>query len=218
MSPKLDSEARPRRTFWGRLRGYFFAGVLITGPISITLYLVWLFISYVDSAVNPWIPAAYNPSTYVPFSIPGVGLVVGLFLLTFIGWITAGLLGSWLIRFSEGLLARMPVVRNIYSTIKQLMETMLSQKSNAFRQCALVEWPRAGMWTVGFVTGDTTGELSDKLGGPQLSIYVPTTPNPTSGYLIFLPPEQVKILDMSVEEGLKYVISTGIVQPENGQK
>ena len=136
-------------------------------------------------------------------------------LLTFIGWITAGLLGSWLIRFSEGLLARMPVVRNIYSTVKQLMETMLSQKSNAFRQCAWSNGPRP--WTVGFVTGDTTGELSDKLGGAQLSIYVPTTPNPTSGYLT-LPPEQVKILDMSVEEGLKYVISTGIVQLENGQR
>ena len=206
----------PKRTLLGRIRGYFFAGILITGPITITLYIVWILVGYVDNAVTPLIPGPYNPSSYVPFSIPGIGLITALLVLTLIGWLTTGLLGRWLIRLSESLLARMPVVRNIYSTIKQIMETMLSQKANAFRQCALVQWPRPGMWTIGFVTGDPAPEISSQFDQKFLSVYVPTTPNPTSGYLIFVPTSEATILDMSVEEGLKYVISTGIVHPESG--
>ena len=174
--PENRQRGAPTPHVLGPPAGVFFAGILITGPITITLYLVWLFISYVDGAVTPWIPAVYNPSTYVPFSIPGIG-PNRHFVFVDLHWLDhrrpLGALGNP--RLSEGLLARMPVVRNIYGTIKQLMETVLSQKSNAFRQCALVEWPRAGMWTVGFMTGDT-GELSDKLGGAQLR-HVPTTPN-----------------------------------------
>lgn len=207
---------RPKRTLLGRIRGYFFAGILITGPITITLYIVWILVGYVDDAVTPLIPERYNPSSYAPFSIPGIGLIAALIVMTFIGWITTGLLGRWLIRLSESLLARMPVVRNIYSTIKQVMETMLSQKSNAFRQCVLVEWPREGLWTIAFVTGEPAEEVNSHADEPLLSVYVPTTPNPTSGYLMFVPISKVKILDMSVEEGLKYVISTGIVLPGTG--
>ena len=202
-----------RPTIFGRLRTYMFAGILVTAPIGITLYLTWVIVHFIDSKVMPLLPQKYNPETFLPFSIPGIGLIVMLIALTLIGWLTAGILGRWIIRFSEHLLARMPVVRNIYSAIKQIVETVMAQQSSAFREVVLIEYPRRGIWAVGFITGGTVGEVQNITDDKMVNIFLPTTPNPTSGFLLFVPEKDVYRLSMTVEEGIKMVISAGIVTP-----
>jgi len=197
----------------GRLRAYFFAGILITAPISITFYLAWLFISFVDSQVTPWIPVKYNPTTYLPFGLPGLGLVVVVVALTLIGMLTAGFFGRLIMKFYDGLLARMPVVRNVYSALKQIIETVLAQQSNAFRQAVLIEYPRRGLWAIAFITGRTEEEVQNLTDEETINIFLPTTPNPTSGFLLFVPKRDLVPLSMTVEEAIKMVISAGIVTP-----
>jgi uncharacterized membrane protein len=200
-------------TFFGRLRAYLLAGILVTAPIGITLYLTWVVVTLIDRQVMPLIPLKYNPASYLPFSVPGLGVVIMLVVLIFIGWITAGLLGRWMVRLSHNVLAAMPVVRNIYGAIKQIMDTVLAQQSNAFREVVLVQYPRRGIWTLGFITGRTEGEVQSLMDADMVNVYVPTTPNPTSGFLLFFPREDLHVLDMTVEEGIKMVISLGIVTP-----
>ncbi|MFZ5791894.1 MAG: DUF502 domain-containing protein [Pseudomonadota bacterium] len=196
-----------------RLRAYFFAGILITAPISITIYLAWAMITWVDSKVIPLIPARYNPETYLPFSVPGIGLIILLVGLTLIGAATAGIIGRMLVHFSERLLNRMPVVRSIYNALKQIFETVLSQKSQAFREVVLIEYPRRGMWALGFITGTTEGEVQELTEDEVVNVFLPTTPNPTSGFLLFVPKSDIIPLSMTVEEGIKMVVSGGIVTP-----
>ena len=196
-----------------RLRNYFLTGIIVTAPISITIYLSWLFIDYVDSQVKPFIPAAYNPDTYLPFGLPGLGLVIMIVALTLIGALAAGLVGRTLVKMGERVLARMPVVRSIYSALKQIFETVLAQKSKAFREVVLIEFPRKGIWAIGFATGSTKGEVRSVIDHEVVNIFMPTAPNPTSGYLLFLPRKDVVFLDMTVEQGLKMVISGGVVTP-----
>ena len=196
-----------------RIRTYFLAGVLITAPVSLTIYMAWLFISFVDRKVTPLIPAHYNPETYLPFGLPGLGLLVVFVVLTLIGALTAGYLGRFVTRIYEGLLARMPVVRSVYSALKQIMETVLAQQSNAFREAVLVEYPRRGMWAIAFITGRTLGEVQNLTEQETVNVFLPTTPNPTSGFLLFVPRDDIVPLSMSVEEAIKMVISGGIVTP-----
>lgn len=196
-----------------RLRTYFFAGILITAPISITIYLAWAMIHWVDGAVIPLIPAHYNPETYLPFSVPGIGLLILLIGLTLIGAVTASMVGRMVVRGSDRLLNRMPVVRGVYNALKQIFETVLSQKSQAFREVVLVEYPRQGAWALGFITGTPDGEIQELGGGELVNVFVPTTPNPTGGFLLFLPERDVIRLSMTVEEGIKMVVSGGIVAP-----
>jgi len=195
------------------MRAYFFAGILITAPISISLYLAWLLINFVDDTVTPLIPIKYNPETYLPFALPGLGLVVLIVVLTFTGAVTAGFLGRFFIRLSEQMLSRMPVVRSVYNAVKQILETVLAQQSNAFREAVLVEYPRRGLWAIAFITGKTEGEVQNLTEEDTINIFLPTTPNPTSGFLLFVPKEDLIRLDMSVEEAIKMVISGGIVTP-----
>lgn len=209
----LKPHDRRRMGFSARLRAYFFAGILITAPISITFYLAWLFITFVDARVTPLIPDRFNPETYLPFALPGLGLVVIVVGLTLIGMVTAGFVGKLLIRFYDGLLARMPIVRSIYSAIKQIIETVLAHQSTAFRQAVLVEYPRRGVWAIGFLTGSTRGEVQQHTSDEVLNVFLPTTPNPTSGFLLFIPRQDTIVLDMTVEEALKMVVSGGIVTP-----
>ncbi|MEE8272124.1 MAG: DUF502 domain-containing protein [Alphaproteobacteria bacterium] len=196
-----------------RLRAYFLAGVLVTAPISITLYLAYLFISVIDDWVTALLPPRFNPETYLPFSVPGIGLLVMLVALTVIGALTAGFLGRLFLRVSERILARIPAVRSIYSAVKQILETVLAQQSSAFREVVLIEYPRRGIWVIGFITGATEGEVQNLTEDTLINIFVPTTPNPTSGFLLFLPKRDVVTLDMTVEEGIKMVVSAGIVTP-----
>lgn len=210
---KEQSAGVVRPTVFGRLRAYMFAGILVTAPLGITLYLTWVIVHFIDSKVMPLLPQKYNPENFLPFSIPGIGLIIMLVCLTLIGWLTAGILGRWMIRLSEHLLARMPVVRNVYSAIKQIMETVMAQQSNAFREVVLIEYPRRGIWAMGFITGGTVGEVQNLTDDAMVNVFLPTTPNPTSGFLLFLPNRDVYRLSMSVEEGIKMVISAGIVTP-----
>ena len=181
--------------------------------LTIPLIFAWLLIRWVDSQVTPLIPAAYNPESYLPFAVPGLGVIVAIIVLTFVGWATAGLLGRIWTRVTERALARMPVIRSVYGAVKQIMETILQQQSNAFRQVVLFEYPRRGSWALGFITGETQGEVQNLTSDDVLNVFLPTTPNPTSGYLLFIPKKELVILDMTVEEGIKMVVSGGIVTP-----
>ena len=204
---------RQKGRFRRHIRGYFLAGVLVTAPMGITFYISWLLIRWVDAQVTPLLPPAYNPETYLPFAIPGLGLVIVFIVLTFIGWSTAGLLGRLWTRISEHFLRRMPVIRSVYAAVKQIIETILKQQSNAFREVVLFEYPRRGSWAIGFITGQTQGEVQNLTTDDVVNVFLPTTPNPTSGYLLFIPKKELVILDMTVEEGIKMVVSGGIVTP-----
>jgi uncharacterized membrane protein len=196
-----------------RLRAYFLTGVIVTAPISITIFLVWQFLTFLDTQVEALLPARYNPENYLPFSLPGVGLLVVLAFLTLVGMLTANLAGRTLVRMGERLLSRMPVVRSVYGTLKQIFETVLAQSSRSFREVVLIEYPRRGIGAIGFVTGPTRGEVQDKADEELVNVFLPTTPNPTSGFLLFVPRKDLIHLDMSIEEGIKLVISGGIVAP-----
>jgi len=207
------SPAPPPFGFGARLRGYFLAGVLVTAPIGITCYLAWLFLVFVDDKVKPLLPAAYNPETYVKFSIPGLGLIVLLVGLTMIGMTTAGLVGRTMVKLGEGIVNRMPILRGIYSASKQVIETVVGQNATSFREVVLVEFPRRDCWTVAFITGVAKGEIAELAEEELVNVFVPTTPNPTSGYLIFVPRAEIVPLHMSVEDGIKFIVSMGIVAP-----
>lgn len=208
---------RKRHGIAARLRGYFFAGLLTTAPIGLTLWLFWVLLKFVDSRITPLIPQGYNPNSYihavVPFEIPGVGLIVLIVALIIIGALTRMLLGRTLVRISESIVNRMPVVRSVYGATKQIVETVLKSQSDAFRQVVLFEYPRRGSWAIGFVTGQTKGEVQNLTDDEVVNVFLPTTPNPTSGYLLFLPRREIIPLSMSVEEGIKMIISGGIVTP-----
>lgn len=200
-----------------RLRAYFLAGVLVTAPIAITFYIVWLIVSFVDDRVGNLIPARYNPESYLPFGIPGLGLVIAVAALILIGAMTAGYVGRIVVRLNDAILARMPVVRSIYGATKQIFETVLAHKSTAFRQVCLIEYPRRGIWTLGFITGTTVGEVQVRTSDEVVNVFLPTTPNPTSGFFVFVPRQDIVLLEMSIEDGIKMVISGGIVTPPDNR-
>lgn len=202
-----------RMTFLGRLRAYFFAGILVTAPAAITFYTAWLLISFIDQQVTGLLPARYNPNEFLPFSVPGLGLLILVLFLILVGMMTAGFVGRLVVRTGETMLARMPVIRSIYGAVKQIFETVLAQQSNAFRQVVLVEYPRRGIWAIGFVSGITKGEVQNLTVDETVNVFLPTTPNPTSGFLLFVPRRDLIVLNMSVEEGIKMVVSGGIVTP-----
>ncbi|WP_245593392.1 DUF502 domain-containing protein [Azospirillum halopraeferens] len=196
----------------GRLRAYFLAGVLVTAPIAITVYLGWWFISFIDGTVRPLIPARYNPEAYLPFSLPGIGVAVLIVVLTLIGAFAAGYVGRLLLRLGEGVVGRMPVVRSVYGATKQIVETILANKSTAFREVVMVEFPRHGMWSLGFITGPAHPEVQRVSSEEMVNVFIPCAP-PTAGYLVIMARSEVVVLDMPVEDGLKLVVSGGIVSP-----
>ena len=214
--PKGPVASRPPKdglTLGQRFRVYLFAGVLVTAPISITFYLAWLFVTFIDAQVRGMVPPRFHPETYLPFTIPGVGLILIMVVLAVIGWLTAGFLGRMIVKLQDRLLAGMPVVRNVYGAVKQILESVLAQQSSAFREVVLIEYPRRGMWVIGFITGHTEGEVQNLTEDEVVNIFLPTTPNPTSGFLLFVPRRDMIKLDMSIEEGIKMVVSGGIVTP-----
>lgn len=196
-----------------RMRNYFLAGVIVVAPISITFFIVWQVVQVVDNNVGKLLPARYNPETYLPFSVPGIGVVLMVALITLIGMFAAGFIGRAVMRTSERLLNRMPIVRSIYGTLKQIFETVFSHSSQSFREVVLIEYPRRGIWAIGFLTGTTRGEIQERVEPKLLNVFLPTTPNPTSGFLLFVPKEDVIELDMTVEEAAKLIISAGLVTP-----
>lgn len=213
----MSDKQKKRTGGVGRLRNYFLTGLIICAPVGITIYLVWSLIGWVDSWIIPYIPDAYNPDTYLPFSLPGFGLLVALFSITIVGFLTANYIGRTIWSFGEDILGRMPVVRNLYSGLKQIFQTVLSDKSSSFQEVGLIEYPRKGLWAIVFIATDARGEVGQRFKNKNLdtvAVFLPTTPNPTSGFLLFVPKEDVTILDMKVEDAAKLVISAGLVTPD----
>jgi uncharacterized membrane protein len=200
-------------TILSRLRDHLFTGTLVAAPIAITVWFAASVIDYFDSSIMPLVPDRWNPATYLPFGIPGLGLIAAVLTMTLIGYVTAGFLGNAIIRISERIIEGLPVLRGIYAAVKQIFETLLKNQSNAFREVVLVQYPRPGAWAIGFITGAAAREIQDNTAADSVNIFLPTTPNPTSGFLLFLPRESMRTLSMTVEEGLKMVVSGGIVTP-----
>ena len=198
-----------------RLRNYFLAGILVTAPISITIWLTWNAIALVDSQVTPWVPARWNPETYLPFSLPGLGVVTALLVLTLVGMFATGLVGRLLMAGYERFLRAVPVVRTVYSATKQIFETVLAHRATAFRKVVLIQYPRPDCWALAFVTSETLGEVKRKAPGERVNVFMPTTPNPTSGFLLFVPRSEIHELAMTPEEGAKMIVSGGIITPED---
>ena len=197
-----------------KIRSWFLTGILVITPLLLTIYVAWAFITFVDNLVVPLVPYNYRPSNYLPFSIPGLGLIIVFIFTTFVGLLATGLFGRTLIRIWENILNRMPVVRSVYSAIKQILETVMATQSDAFRQAVLVQYPRKDIWAIGFVTGSTKGEVGKRVDKKMVNVFMPTTPNPTSGFLLFFPEEDLIFLNMSVEDALKLVVSGGMVVPK----
>ena len=221
--PSFDALPKPVKiSVMARLRSWFFTGLLVTAPVMLTIYITWLFIDIIDAQVVGLIPSGLRDyitlKAPIAGQLPGVGLLVGAVTITLIGALAAGFLGRWLIRIGENLLNRMPVVRSIYGASKQILETVLSAQSDAFREVVLVEYPRKGLWVIGFVTGVTKGEVQSSIRPKTVNVFIPTTPNPTSGFLLFCPENEITYLDMSVEDAVKLVVSGGIVTPPSPQK
>lgn len=199
----------------GRLRTYFLAGVVVAAPIGITIWLVWSIVSLFDTWVKPLIPGRYNPDTYLPFELPGVGLIVALIMITLIGALAANLVGRTVLHYWEYFLGRMPVVRSVYSAVKQIFQTVFAKPGSNFQQVGLIEFPRGGAHVIVFLARELdSGELGLPPGEAMYSAFMPTTPNPTSGFLFFLHKEEVTILDLTVEEAAKIIISAGLVSPD----
>jgi len=202
-------EPRFRIVRWARNR--FFAGVIVAIPIVTTVLAVSWVVQKVDSNVFRYIPPKLNPETYLGYAIPGLGLIVSIVALFLLGIIASNFIGKSLIRWGENLFDRVPVVSPIYNSLKQIVQTVAAQKDRAFRDVCLIEYPRKGLWAIGFVTADLGGPPKDELGEGMVCVFVPTTPNPTSGFLLFVKSKDIKILDMTPEEGAKMIISGGMV-------
>ncbi len=211
----LTQEETHKATFLGKMRNYFLAGILVTAPISITIYVTWGFLKFLDHKITPFIPAQYNPNTYLPVDIPGLGLIIAVVFFIVVGWFTRNFLGRLLVRVSEYIVERLPVISTIYGAIKQIFETVMASQSDAFKEVVMFEYPRKGIWVVGFVTGRTKGEVQALTETETVNVFLPTTPNPTSGFLLFIPKKDLKFMKMSVEEGIKMIVSGGIITPES---
>ena len=197
-----------------RIRTYFLTGLVVAGPVAVTLWLIWWFVTWVDNLVRPIIPVAYRPETYLPVKIPGTGLIIAFVALTLLGFLTANLIGRKLVAFGESILSRMPIVRPIYRTAKQIFETLFSKSESSFRRVALVEFPSPGMWSLVFLTQSPTAEISDRLPATEhVSAFMPCTPNPTTGFFFYVPRRDVIDLDITVEQAMTLIMSAGMVQP-----
>jgi len=197
-----------------RIRNYFLTGLVVAGPVAVTVWLIWWFVTWVDNLVRPVIPVAYRPETYLPVNVPGLGLIIAFVALTLLGFLTANLVGSKLVDLGEGLLNRMPIVRPIYRTTKQIFQTLFSSSESSFRRVGLVEFPAPGMWSLVFLTQSPSTAIAEHL--PQtehVSAFMPCTPNPTTGFFFYVPRRDVIDLDITVEQAMSLLISCGIIQP-----
>ena len=221
IDPKILT--KPQSGLIAGFRNSFLTGLVVIAPVALTIWLIWSVIGWIDGFVLPFIPNLYHPDNIlntffgqdVAINIRGLGVVVFLLFTTFVGWIAKGFLGRSLIRIGENLVRRMPVVRSIYSGVKQIAETVFAQSDRSFEKACLIEYPRKGIWAVGFISTEAKGEVKYKAksNSDLLSVFVPTTPNPTSGFMLFFPRNDVIELEMSIEDAAKLVISAGLVYP-----
>ncbi len=210
------------RPFAG-LRNNFLAGLVVVVPIAITIWMIWTFVGWIDSWVLPFVPNAYQPETLAKkyfgeetrINVRGVGVVLFLIFTIFVGWLGKGLIGRSFLSFGESLVDRMPVVRSLYNGIKQIAETVFAQTETSFDKACLVEYPRKGIWAIAFISTNAKGEIDQRIPVDEqiVSVFLPTTPNPTSGFLLFVPRHSLIELNMTVEDAAKLVISAGLVYP-----
>ena len=196
-----------KRSIFTKIRNYFITGVVVLIPIGITIYLT-IFITSVSSKI---LPKEINPNHYLPYNIPGLEIIITLFLITFIGWLSLSFIGKRLLNLFNKVLKRIPILRTIYSAILQMTETFT--KTDDKKNVVLVEYPRKGTWAVGFATKENSGEITNKLNKKLINVFVPTTPNPTSGFLLMFPKEEVVYLDLTFEEASKFIVSAGTSNP-----
>ena len=199
----------------GRIRNYFLTGLIVGGPVAITVYLIWSFVTWVDGLVRPFIPPAFRPETYLPVHIPGFGLIIAFLALTLLGFLTANLVGRKLVEFGERILERMPVVRPLYRGLKQVFETLFSKSGSTFRTVGLVEFPAPGMWSLVFLSTPPGSDITARLPTQEehVSVFMPCTPNPTTGFFFYVPRREVIELDIPVEEAAKLIMTAGMIQP-----
>ncbi|MBR1188980.1 DUF502 domain-containing protein [Bradyrhizobium sp. AUGA SZCCT0240] len=218
LPPSTPAEIPPEVVHTGlmaRFRNYFLTGLVVAGPIAITFYLTWWFVTWVDGLVRPFVPIAYRPETYLPFGLPGSGLVIAVVALTLLGFLTANLIGRTLVDLGERLLGRIPAVRAIYRGVKQVFETLFSGKGSSFRRVGLVEFPSPGMWSIVLISQSPSVEISSRLpsNDEHISVFLPCAPNPTTGFFFYVPRSKILEIEMSAEDAATLIMSCGVVQP-----
>ena len=206
--------------FMGRLRNYFLTGLVVAGPVAITLWLTWWFVTWVDGLVRPFVPIAYRAETYLPFGVPGSGLIVGVIALTLLGFLTANLIGRTLLDLGERLVGRIPAVRAIYRAMKQVFETLFSGQGSSFRRVGLVEFPSPGMWSIVLISQPPSADLANRLPGEEehISVFLPCSPNPTTGFFFYVPKSKIIEVEMTAEDAATLIMSAGVVQPGADQQ
>ena len=201
-----------------KIKNYFLTGVLVTAPVFVTFWIVITLVNIFDGWITPLIPFYINPNYYLPRDVPGLGLIILVTFLILIGFITANLFGSWLIKQAEEIIQRIPFVKVFYKATKQILETVLKSNSNAFREVVVLEYPRKGLWVIGFTTGTVGGEIKKKMKEKLINVFIPTTPNPTSGFLLLVPYKDLKYLNVNVDDAIKTIVSAGIIQLDSKEK
>ena len=203
-----------RLSLWAWLRGRFLAGMVIAAPIAITFFVLQFLINFIDNRVKPLLPPVIQPETYTNIAIPGFGVLVMIIALTILGAVTTNLLGRSVVRGADRLLSSVPIVRNVYAAFKQLVEVLTNNQQSSYDRVVMVEYPKVGSWCIGFVSTNAQGEIAHRLSPEFVGVFVPTTPNPTSGFLIYVKETECIEMDMSIEDGAKMILSAGLVVPE----
>ena len=207
---------KPRRiSLWAWLRGRFLAGMVIAAPIAITFYVLQFLINFIDNRVKPLLPPVIQPETYTNYAIPGFGVLVMIVALTILGGVATNLIGRSVISAADRILSRLPIVRNVYAAFKQLTEVIANNQQSSYDRVVLIEYPKRGSWCIGFVSTGAKGEIRARLGEGYIGVFVPTTPNPTSGFLMYVKTEECIEMDMTIEEGAKMILSAGLVVPDH---
>jgi len=216
--PDAMPAPQPHHSVASRIRTYFLTGLIVAGPIAITVWLIWSFVTWVDDLVRPFIPMAYRPETYLPVKIPGFGLIIAFLALTVLGFLTANLVGRTLFEIGETVLERVPIVRPIYRGLKQVFETLFSKSGSTFRTVGLVEFPAPGMWSLVFLSTPPGADITTLLPSDEeyVSAFMPCTPNPTTGFFFYVLRREIIELDISVEDSAKLLMSAGMIQPGGG--
>lgn len=218
-SPEPVKAGRLQHGIVSRLRNYFLTGLILVAPAYITIALTWWFINWVDDLVRPFIPIAYRPETYLPVTIPGTGLIIALVTLTLFGFLTANFVGRKLVEIGENILTRMPVVRPIYNSLKQIFQTLFAKGGSSFRRVGLVEFPSPGMWSLVFLSNPASPEIATRLPDTEhIAAFMPCTPNPTTGFFFYVARRDIIDLDITVEAAMTLLMSAGMVQPGDQQR
>ncbi len=209
-TPPPTPVKKPESRVFSYIRTCFLTGILVTAPVALSLYIVWSILIWIDETVGSLIPLHLRGE----YAIPGLGVLAATGFFILVGWFARNVIGRMFLNISDYIMERLPLVKIIYNALKQVFEMLMGKQAQAFREVIMVEFPREGNWSIGFLAGKTEGELKDVLGENYYNVFVPTTPNPTSGYLIIVPERDIRRVDMTVDEGLKAIISCGLIMPK----